>query len=120
MNRGMLVTVLYRLENEPDTWGGGSYADVPEGMYYTDAVAWADGSGIVTGYADATFAPGRAITREEMAVVLYRYARHKGYDTDQGGMAIREYADYGSISAYALEAMAWANASGLITGDAAC
>src|SRR5699024_1842506 len=49
MDRGMLVTVLYRLENEPDTWGGGSYADVPEGMYYTDAVAWADGSGIVTG-----------------------------------------------------------------------
>ena len=118
MNRGMLVTVLYRLENEPNTWGGGSYTDVPEGMYYTDAVVWADGSGIVTGYADATFAPGRDITREEMAVVLYRYAQHKGYDTDQGGMALREYADYGRISAYAQEAMAWANASGLITGDA--
>ena len=117
MNRGMLVTVLYRLENELNTWGGGSYTDVPEGMYYTGAVAWADVNGIVTGYADATFAPGKAITREEMAVVLYRYAQHKGYDTDQGGMALREYADYGRISAYALEAMVWANASGLITGD---
>ena len=118
MNRGMLVTVLYRLENEPNVWGGGSYTDVPEGMYYSSAVAWADGSGIVTGYADAAFAPGRDITREEMAVVLYRYAQHKGYGTDQGGMALREYADYGRISAYAQEAMAWANASGLITGDA--
>ena len=116
MNRGMLVTVLYRLENEPNVWGGGSYTDVPEGMYYSSAVAWADGNGIVTGYADAAFAPGRDITREEMAVVLYRYARYKGLDvtasTDLG-----RYTDADSISAYAQEAMAWANTHGLITAD---
>ncbi len=116
MNRGMLVTVLYRLENEPNVWGGGSYTDVPEGMYYSSAVAWADGNGIVTGYADAAFAPGRDITREEMAVVLYRYARYKGLDvaasTDLG-----RYTDAGSISVYAQQAMAWANAHGLITAD---
>ena len=116
MNRGMLVTVLYRLENEPNVWGGGSYTDVPEGMYYSSAVAWADGNGIVTGYADAAFAPGRDITREEMAVVLYRYARYKGLDvtasTDLG-----RYTDADPISAYAQEAMAWANTHGLITAD---
>ena len=116
MNRGMLVTVLYRLENEPNVWGGGSYTDVPEGMYYSSAVAWADGNGIVTGYADAAFAPGRDITREEMAVVLYRYARYKGLDvtasTDLG-----RYTDADSISAYAQEAMAWATAYGLVTAD---
>ena len=116
MNRGMLVTVLYRLENEPNVWGGGSYTDVPEGMYYSSAVAWADGNGIVTGYADAAFAPGRDITREEMAVVLYRYARYKGLDvtasTDLG-----RYTDADSISAYAQEAMAWTTDYGLVTAD---
>ena len=89
MDRGMLVTVLYRLENEPGVGSGSSYADVAEGVYYADAVAWADANGAITGYEDATFAPARTITREEMAVVLYRYAQRKGYDTTTGGMAIR-------------------------------
>ncbi len=116
MNRGMLVTVLYRLENEPNVWGGGSYTDVPEGMYYSSAVAWADGNGIVTGYAGAAFAPGRDITREEMAVVLYRYARYKGLDVTASA-DLGRYTDADSISAYAQEAMAWATAYGLVTAD---
>ena len=116
MNRGMLVTVLYRLENEPNVWGGGSYTDVPEGMYYSSAVAWADGNGIVTGYADAAFAPGRDITREEMAVVLYRYARYKGLDVT-ASVDLGRYTDAASINGYAQQALAWANANGLITAD---
>ena len=116
MNRGMLVTVLYRLENEPNVWGGGSYTDVPEGMYYSSAVAWADGNGIVTGYADAAFAPGRDITREEMAVVLYRYARYKGLDVT-ASVDLGRYTDAASINGYAQQALAWANANGLVTAD---
>ena len=116
MNRGMLVTVLYRLENEPNVWGGGSYTDVPEGMYYSSAVAWADGDGIVTGYADAAFAPGRDITREEMAVVLYRYAQYKGLDV-AASVDLGRYTDAASINGYAQQALAWANANGLVTAD---
>ena len=114
--RGMIVTMLYRLEGEPRVSGTSTFDDVADGMYYADAVIWANANGIVTGYDEATFGPNDAITREQMAAILYRYAQYKGYDTTQGGMAIREYADYEEISEYALIAMDWAVNAGLVTG----
>ena len=72
---------------------------------------------MVNGVGDGTaFAPDTPITREQMAVMLYRYAQYKGYDVSQGGMAAREYADYGQVSGWAQYAMDWAVAAGLITG----
>ena len=85
-------------------------------MYYAEPIAWASSNGIVTGYDESTFGPNDAITREQMAAILYRYAQYKGYDTAQGGMALREYDDYAEISEYALEAMGWAVSQGLVTG----
>ena len=93
-----------------------SFADVEDGMYYSDAVCWADGSGIVTGDGSGAFAPGRDITREELAVILHRYAQHKGYGASER-TDLSAYADAGAISPYAVQAMTWANAVGLITGD---
>ena len=114
--RGMIVTMLYRLEGEPRVSGTSTFDDVADGVYYTDAVIWANANGIVTGYDETTFGPNDAITREQMAAILYRYAQYKGYDTAQGGMAIREYEDYENISEYALKAMGWAVSQGLVTG----
>ena len=114
--RGMIVTMLYRLEGEPDVNFGSSFNDVDAGMYYADAVAWASQNGIVTGYDETSFGPNNAITREQMAAILYRYAQYKGYDTAAGGMAIREYEDYAAISEYAQSAMGWAVSEGLVTG----
>ena len=118
-SRGMIVTILWRMAGSPDMedkiWGY-PFADVDATAYYGTAVYWARLNGIAGGYDDATFGPNDPITREQMAAILYRYAQYKGYDTTQGGMAIREYADYGQVSSYALEAMDWANATGIVTG----
>ena len=72
--------------------------------------------GIVSGVGGGAFTPGGTITREQLAVMLYRYARHEGYDTAQGGMAIREFGDFAQISGYALEAMTWVVEAGVLTG----
>ena len=112
--RGMIVTILYRLENEPAA-GTSSFADVASGAYYAKAVAWAAENGVVTGTSATTFAPDAPITREQMAAILYRYATLKGYDVSQKA-DLSGYTDAGTISAYASDAMAWANAQGLITG----
>ena len=113
--RGMIVTMLYRLEGEPRVNSGSTFDDVDAGMYYADAVAWASQNDIVTGYDEATFGPNNAITREQMAAILYRYAQYKGYrttaDADLSG-----YVDADSVSSYALASLQWANAAGLVTG----
>ena len=114
--RAMIVTMLYRLEGEPAVSAASAFTDVAGTAYYADAVAWANANGIVTGTSDTAFSPSDPITRQQMATILYRYAQYKSYDTTAGGMAIREYADYEEISAYAQTAMDWAVASGLITG----
>ena len=110
----MIVTILYRLENEPAA-GTASFSDVASGAYYAKAVAWAAENGVVTGTTATTFAPDAPITREQMAAILYRYATLKGYDVSQKA-DLSGYTDAGTISAYASDAMAWANAQGLITG----
>ena len=114
MTRSMLVTVLYRLENEPEA-GEATFADVPAGTWYTDAVAWASASGIVTG-TGAGFEPDGKITRESLAVMLYRYAEKLGMDTGADGMAAVEFSDSAGISAWAEEAMSWSVKNGILTG----
>ena len=113
--RGMIVTMLYRLEGEPRVSGTSTFDDVANGMYYADAIAWAAGNDIVTGYDDTTFGPNDAITREQMAAILYRYAQYKGYRTTASA-DLSGYVDAGDVSSYALSALQWASAEGLVTG----
>ena len=118
MTRAMLVTVLYRLEGEPAVYGSNAFSDVAEGLWYSDAVLWAARNGIVTGYTNGEFGVNDNITREQMAAILYRYAQYKGYDvTDRDDLS--GYADAPAISAYAVEALSWANAEGLVNGRTA-
>lgn len=115
--RAMIVTILYRLENQP-TAGSSSFSDVPAGQWYTNAVAWAAANGIVGGYGDGRFGPNDTITREQMAAILYRYAQYKGYNTTSTG-SLSGYTDGGQVSSWAQTAMVWANTNGLITGSSA-
>ena len=118
-NRAMIATILYRLEGEPDISRenlGYPFADVDADAYYGMPVYWARLNGLVNGVSSTQFAPNDAITREQLAAILYRYAEYKGYDTSTGGMSLATYTDAGRISSYALTAMRWANSEGLITG----
>lgn len=113
--RAMIVTILYRLEGSPAVTGTSAFVDVPAGQWYTDAVNWAAANQIVKGTSATTFAPNDSITREQMAAILYRYAQYKGYDvTKQADLS--GYSDNGQVSAYAKDALAWANAAKLING----
>jgi hypothetical protein len=115
MTRAMLVTVLYRLEGKPVVTAANSFADAEGGQWYTDAVLWANAYGIVTGYDNSLFGAADSITREQMAVILYRYAAFKKYDTAKTN-DLEVYTDASSASPYALNALKWANSEGLITG----
>lgn len=110
----MIVTVLHRIENKPNAEQS-SFSDVAEGKYYFDAVNWAASQGVVTGYGNNLFGPEDQITREQVVAVLYRYAAKKGYDVT-GRADLSVFTDVGQISAYAKEAMSWANAMGLVVG----
>lgn len=113
--RGMIVTILYRMENEPAVTGTTAFTDVAADQYYANAVAWAAQNGIVSGTTATTFAPNNAITREQMAAILYRYAQFKGYDVSvKADLSV--YTDAAQVSTYATDAMAWANGAQLITG----
>lgn len=113
--RAMVVTILYRLEGEPAVTGDTPFTDLVAGQYYLDAVAWASANDIVNGVTSTTFAPNAPITREQMAAILYRYAQYKGMDTtDRGNLG--SFADGNTVSPYAVEALAWANAEGLVNG----
>ena len=114
--RAQLVTILYRLAGEPEPGGDSGFSDVAAGTWYTDAVAWAAQNGIVNGVSDTQFAPGDDITREQLATMLYSYAKLKGLDTTQGGMAVREFNDYDSISGWAGQSMTWAVNAGILSG----
>lgn len=118
--RAQIAVIFYRMEGSPAVEGENSFADVVRGSgtaWFYDAVTWAQQNGIMGGYDNSSFAPNDPITREQLAAIFYRYAQYKGYDTTQGGMAIREFDDYESISDYAMGAMAWAVNTGLVKGD---
>ena len=113
--RAQLVTILYRLEGEPEVSGTSGFTDVEAGTWYTDAVAWAAANGIVNGVSETEFAPGKDITREQLATILFRYAEAKGYDVSARA-DLSAYADADQIQSYAAESVAWAVAEGLIQG----
>lgn len=113
VTRAMLAVILHRMAGQPAV-GGETYADVPGGAYYADAVAWARSEGILTGYPDGTFRPNAAVTRQQLAVFLYRFARAEAGGA--GGLEL--FTDGFAVSPYAREAMAWAVARGLLTGGA--
>lgn len=113
-SRGMIVTILYRLEDSPSA-AQADFADVAAGAYYAGAVAWASANGIVTGYGDGTFGPDTAITREQLAAILYRYAQYLGLEVSQTA-DLTGYGDAADISEWAQQAFAWAVREGLISG----
>lgn len=118
--RAQIAVIFYRMEGSPAVEGENSFTDVVRDSgtaWFYDAVTWAQQNGIMGGYSNSSFAPNDPITREQLAAIFYRYAQYKGYDTTQGGMAIREFGDYESISDYAMSAMAWAVNTGLVKGD---
>ena len=114
--RGQLVTFLWRAAGKPVVNYAMSFSDVSTNAYCTEAVRWAASLGIVSGYGDGTFGVNDPITREQMAVMLYRFAKAQGMDTTQGGMEVREFDDFEQVSAYAGEAMAWAVNAGILKG----
>jgi len=130
LTRGMLVTVLHRLamqngiengewkmENKDGGTNNSQFADVLEGMYYYDAVAWAAENGIVSGYGNGKFGPNDNITREQLATILYRYCLLKGIDVSVGeDTNILSYEDAFDISEYAIPAFQWACGAGIING----
>lgn len=118
MNRAMIVTVLYRLENSPAVTGASKFTDVPAGQWYSDAVAWAAANKIVNGYDETTFGPMNAVTREQMAAILFRYEQVKGLENVTLEENLNRFPDQNKISAYAIPALQWAVGQKIINGNA--
>ena len=113
--RAMIVTILYRIEGEPEVYTANPFTDVAEDAWYANAVKWASGFGIVKGVTDTEFAPDATITREQFAAILYRYAQYKGFDTEEEA-DISEYEDEAEIQEYAKKPIKWAVAKSFING----
>ena len=117
--RAQLVTILWRLEGNPAPVSAAGFSDVADGAWYAVAVRWAAGCGVVKGYDNGCFGPNDAVTREQMAAILYRYAQHKGYDVSAGkDTNILSFNDAFAVSEYAIPAMQWACGSGMVRGIA--
>lgn len=114
--RGQLVTFLWRAAGKPKAEQAALFSDVGADAYYGEAVRWAAALGIVTGYSDGCFGAGDSITRQQMAVMLYRFARALGMDTVQSGADARGFDDFEQVSAYAEEAIAWAANAAILRG----
>lgn len=113
--RGMIVTMLYRLEGEPGA-GAAGFSDVASGQWYSNAVAWASANAVVKGYETGAFGPNDAITREQLAAILYRFAQFKGYSVEAKG-DLSGFADSAKVADWAEEAVQWAVGSGIINGN---
>lgn len=112
--RGMIVTILWRLEGEP-LQGNTAFSDVTKNDYFCNAVAWASENGIVNGYDGKTFAPNDTATREQLAVIMHRYASYKNYDLAKTA-ELESFKDATLISDYAVESIKWAVANNIISG----
>ena len=113
-SRGMIVTILHKLEGNPEAEGS-YFADVPLNCYYTKAVSWAAEQGIISGYGDGRFGPDDSLTREQIVMILYSYAKYKGMDVSaQSGL--EQFTDLDQLSSEAQQAMSWAHGVGLISG----
>ena len=115
MTRAMLVTVLWRYEDEPAA-PANTFSDVKAGTWYSDAVSWASANGVVNGVGNNKFDPEGNITREQMATILYRYCADKGIDTSKQG-SLSGFPDAGKVSSYAKTALQWTVAEGIIGGS---
>ena len=118
LSRAMLVKVLYNLETAVNTKSTASdlFTDVPDGLWYTECINWAASNQLIGGYPDHTFRPNNAITRQEMMVILYRYAKYEGYDTTaEGDLSV--FVDADQVADWANEAVNWAVGSKLIIGN---
>ena len=116
LTRAMMATVLWAMEGSPVVNYAMTYTDVSGDAWYAEAVRWATSEGVVSGVGDGRFSPDSPITREQMAVMLYAYAVHKGYDTSHDGAAARSFHDYDAISDWARTAMEWVVDAGMIGG----
>lgn len=116
LTRGMLVQILYNLEGKPKGTAA-NFSDVQADAWYAEAVGWAAANKVVTGYADGTFRPNAAVTREQAAAILYRYAQSKGIDVSVGeNTNILSYVDVQQASEYAIPALQWAVGAGVLNG----
>ena len=114
--RGMIVTILYRLEGSPEVENS-TFTDVANTEYYAKAVAWGEANGIVKGYGEGIFGPNDIITREQLAAIMYRYSNYKKYDVSAGeDTNILSYNDISELSEYAIPAMQWACGESLVSG----
>ena len=115
--RGMIVTILYRMEGSPTVTESCLFADVKSGSYYEKAITWAAANGIVNGYSSEQFGPNDNITREQLAAIFYRYAGYKGMEAVTLAEHLTGFADIDKISTYAISAMNWAVGEGLMQGS---
>jgi hypothetical protein len=110
MTRAMVAQVLYSLTDKPAVSAPASFSDVPDGAWYSDAVAWAAQQGLVSGYGDGSFGAGDSVTREQLAFLLWKYAGSPAAQTDLN------YQDSAQVSAYAQPALQWASEQGIVSG----
>lgn len=115
MTRGMIVTILHRMDGAPNVGGRYSFEDVPYDAWYSKAVLWAERRGIVSGYSAEAFGPNDPITREQLAAILCNYSAYKGEDTSARA-DLSKYSDVSAVSGWAKNALSWANAKGLVNG----
>ena len=115
LSRAMLVTILWRMENSPAVDYAMSFTDVKPDRWYTEAVHWAQSTGVVKGYNDTAFGPQDDITREQLAAILYRYTQYKGADVSSLA-DLNSFTDAASVHEWAVNGVRWANAAGILNG----
>ena len=113
--RAQFATTLYRMSGSPDVEYSTKFPDVADGQFYTKPILWASKVGVANGYANGNFGPGDNINREQMATMMYNYAKNEGYDISSK-KSLEQFSDGQYVSTYAKNAMEWAVANGIITG----
>ena len=116
LSRAHFATILYRMQGSPSVSYKAVFPDVPNGYFFTSPVLWAYNNKVITGYESGKFGPSEVITREQMALMMYRYAKFCGLNT-QNSANLNSYPDAGKVSDFSREAMSWAVGTGLIQGD---
>ena len=119
LSREQLAQVLYSTEGKPEVTIKNPFDDVKDGAWYAKAVLWAKQTGIADGRPDGNFGVGNPITRQDLAIMLYKYAALKGYNLTKNDSAIEGYKDTEQVKAYAKDAMNWAVTNGIISGKGA-
>lgn len=116
LTRGQFVMILYSMEGKPEVAGENVFTDVNESAYYANSTVWASEKGITAGTGDENFSPNNIITREQLVIMLYKFAGMKGYDLTTDENALNEFKDTDKVSQYATEAVKWALTQDIISG----